>query len=408
MGLLDAPGIRPYNRNSLVMLGDSRLAQCYVDAQKRQRTGYNFISQALALCGQRFKIAGNFATSGQRSDQYMSPANVASARATDAHWLLVYGIVNDVSAAGNAVDYWTTYIKPVVQAWTGAGRGVILITETGANNFAASGAAYMGAVHKYNAQIREYCRARQGVVLFDAAALLMLPGSNMTINSAYSSDGVHIGLMAGANMLGQHFAALLSTLAPPQDRLVSSVDQVYANGGVQWQPNPLFTATTTGGTISGTRPTGVGYGSAPGGSSAVGSIVAGDYGNNFELAITAGGAGAYRLSIDLTGVAVESPGDVFYANGLFSVASGATNFQWAGMYLESNRASVTTATRDGYCVAANGALPSGAQSWVSETERLTIQSGARGWLTAYVDFWFAGAGSATVTMSRLGVWRVPA
>ncbi|WP_206694712.1 GDSL-type esterase/lipase family protein [Novosphingobium sp. NBM11] len=406
---------RIYNSGSLVLIGDSRLAQMYATygTTNKTRNGFNFLTQGFAQAGQRVTVEAMLATSGQRSDQYLAPAQQQAAFATRALWAIVYGIVNDVAATGNTIDYWTVTIKPFVQAWIAAGRKVILITEAGANTLTT--AAQRGAVFKYNQQIREFCRTTPNAVLFDMASLVLTPGQAMTLNSNYSGDGTHINLMAGGNAAGVAFGALLNQLFPPCDGLVKSAGEVYSNGAVQWFPNPLWT-TTTGGVATGTNETWNGNvpagitatATTAGATSITATNAAGTYGNALQLAITTAQAGVVRVQYDLSLIGVENPGDVFYSSAKLGVAAGASNFQWCSTYLESNRAGVTRQVEDGYAVgsAVNGALPSGAYSWVSETERLVIDSGARGWLTGSLRAYFAGAGSATLIVERLGVFRV--
>lgn len=402
-----------FDRNSITLLGDSRLAQMYADTPRLVRNSFNPLAQALALSGQRMRIGASFAVSGLRSDQYLAAANVSAALASNSYWLMVYGVVNDIGQNGNATDYWSVNIKPVVQAWIGTGREVILMTETGQNAFSGS-SANMGAVIKYNRQIRDFCKTTPGARLFDIAALVMQPGTAMTFNANASGDGTHVNLIAGANIAGQALANLFSSIASPCDGLPYSVDQVVANGGVQWHPNPLWLTTSggstgfTGGTVTGTVPAGItAFGGVAGSSVAVSTAARADgYGNDLVLNITAAGAGVVKAQMDLSAVATENPGDVFYVNAALSVAAGASNFQWAGMHLQSNRAGTTTFVEDGFTASGNGSLPSGAYSWTSETERLTIASGTRGWLTAYIMCYFSAAGSATVKVGRCGVWRV--
>ena len=170
----------------------------------------------------------------------------------------------------------------------------------------------------------------------------------MTLNPSYSGDGTHINLMAGASAAGIAFASLLSSLMPPCDGLVHSVGEVYANGAVQWFANPLWT-TTTGGVATGTNVTWTG--NVPAGITATATTAgatgitatnsAGSYGNALQLAITTAQAGMVRVFFDINPSPTEQPGDVFYANAKLSLASGASNFQSASVYLESNRGGVT-------------------------------------------------------------------
>ncbi|MDI4664727.1 SGNH/GDSL hydrolase family protein [Xanthobacter autotrophicus] len=407
--------LKGYNRNSMVLMGDSRLAGFFTDpSTKLRRSGANFLAMALRLSGQRMRVERSFAVSGQRSDQYLTPENVVQALACNSYWLVIYGVANDIGTYGDAVDHFTANIKPVADAWTATGRGVILITETGANTYASS-AANMGAVFRYNRQVRDYCRANRGAILFDAAAVVMDPSQPMALNPAHSGDGLHIGLMAGAHALGSKFADLIKQIAPPCDGLVYSAGQVFANGGAQLHPNPLW-LTTTGGSgysgggtsgtqyMTGTVPLGISKVTAPAGSSIVGSVVAGPYGNDLQLAITAGAAGEVRIVYDFP-AEQEIVGETYYANCEYDVAAGATSFQIAGAYLEANRAGVTTVTQDGITDPSSVALPSGNYTFVSETEGLTIASGARGWFSFRFVTYFSAAGSATLNLRRFGVWH---
>ncbi|MFG1383255.1 SGNH/GDSL hydrolase family protein [Xanthobacter versatilis] len=266
-----------YNPGTMVLAGDSRFAQFFNDpSAKLRRFAGNFITQALRMSGQRMRVEKSFAVSGQRSDQYLSAQNVADILACKSQWLMIYGVANDIGQLSNTVDHFTVNIKPVADAWTATGRSVILITETGNNAYTTAEAR--GAVFKYNRQVRDYCRVNRGAILFDAAAIVMDPSQPMTLNPAYSGDGLHINLVAGGYALGKAFAALIKQLAPPCDGLVYSGGQVFANGGMQLFSNPLW-LTTNGGTgsgvMTGTVPAGITGVSAPAGSSIVGSVSAG-------------------------------------------------------------------------------------------------------------------------------------
>jgi hypothetical protein len=133
-------------------------------------------------------------------------------------------------------------------------------------------------------------------------------------------------------------------------------------------------------------------------------VTTGQVGNDWNLAITTTGSGVIRLLFEISNV--ENPGDKFFANARFRVASGSSGFQCASTYIESNRNSYTKSVEDGYTTTSNGTLPSGTYDWVSETDIITISSGARGWMTMYINVYFASAGSVTLTISQLGLWRI--
>jgi hypothetical protein len=256
----------------------------------------------------------------------------------------------------------------------------------------------------------EFCRNNGGAVLFDIATIAMLPSAAMTLNPAYSGDGAHINLMPGAVAVGQAFADLVTQICTPIDSLVHSAGQVYANGGVQWFPNPLFLTTTGGngsGIMSGPVPKGITAVIAPAGTAISNSIVPVDCGNALQMAIITTQGGPVKIQMDISGVALENEGDRFMANGVFSVDAGSSGFQWGAMHLQAHRGGVTPYVEDGIAYPSSGALPSTAKSWTSMTERLTIPTGQRGWFSAYAYLYFNGPGFAVVRLQRVGVWRQP-
>jgi len=394
-----------FSNNLAVALGDSRLAQQYVTTGKAN--AHNMLTQMQMQCGQRLRVVSNLAQSGKRSNEYLSASNVNAAFATKAMWLIVYGVVNDIAQTAGNPDYWTTYIKPVVQRWIAQGRKVILITETGSNSLGSSGSTYIWPVHRYNMQIKQFCKNEPNALLFDAASLVMTRTTGMQISPTYSSDGLHINLMAGGVLLGQNFATLIQNAGiTPVNKLVYEPSAVYNNGAIQWFSNPLFLNTAAGaGFISGTVPTGLtGMVAGTTGATATSTVTTGQVGNDWNLAITTTGSGVIRLLFEISNV--ENSGDKFFANARFRVASGSSGFQWASTYIESNRSSYTKLVEDGYTTTSNGTLPSGTYDWVSETDLITINSGARGWMTMYINVYFASAGSVTLTISQLGLWRI--
>lgn len=391
--------------NSIVVLGDSRPSQQFVDAStKLRKPAYNPLTIASQKLGQRIRWY-NLAVSGLRSDQYLAASYFNAALATNAHWLMIWGIVNDVSQNGNAVDYWTAYVKPAALAWIAQGRRVILITEPGSNSLSGS-AANVGAVAKYNRQIRQFCLEQPGAVLIDVAATVMDPTATMTFKTSASGDGTHINLVAGAFLAGQEIANVLGALIPPYSGLVTTPGEIFANGGVQFFPNPTFQTTSggTGGTgVTGTVPSGITSIILPASWTCTISTGAGSYGNDVTLAISAAASGIAKIQMDLS--SVESAGDVMYANCEVDVSAGASRLQSASLMLESNRASVSQTGEDGYCAVGNGQWPSTAQTVTLQTPDMTIAAGARGWLTAYLNAYFDAAGSATIKLRRMGVWR---
>lgn len=396
-----------YNRNSMVLMGDSRLAQYKVDVAgtAKRRSGANFITWAQRLTGQRLTIEKMLAASGLRSDQYLAEALVQQALACKSYWLMIPGILNDIAQNGDN-DYWTTIIKPVVERWTATGRQVILHTETGAASLTT--ATQRGAIFKYNRQIRAYARQNRGVIIFDAAEVAMNPANSCTPRSGYSTDGTHIDTCVGGYNLGVRFAALVSQIIPPWNSLPKCIGEIYTNGGVYLFDNPVFTTTdsTAVGIMTGTKPTGVTSAIGPAGSSITSSIAAGAYGNDWTLAITAGGAGTVTVSIPPTSASYWADGSIISSAIQADIASGHSNFQGICLHQEANNGTTTTNCDDGYVASGMGNLQAGAYpGLVLETDLFTIPAGAKasGWYFHQLQFPFTAAGSATVTFRRLGL-----
>lgn len=399
-----------YCIHSIATLGDSRLAQAYTSHTLgvTTRTASNFITQGLALMGQRLNIVSPNAVSGLRSDQYMAADKVAAAFASNAYWLLTGGVVNDIAATGNATDYFTTYIKPVCDAWIASGRAVILMTETGATNMAAS-AANMGAVYAYNRKVRQYCAETANAVLFDVQSVVCDPTQVMAFKTNYSGDGTHVSLLPGAYALGQAFANLMTPLVPPLSRLVETVGETPARGGVQWVSDPLFQTTTGGNTttgVSGTVPAVVtGWTLATGHTVAV-STAAGPVGNDLVLNWSTTQAGTSLLALNITGGGTPVGGSIFDASAIEVVAAGSSNYQGMNIHLENNRATSGTRYVESFFTggSANLALPNTAITYQHQTDPLVMDTTANSWFLVYLKFLFAGAGSATVNIRQAGVF----
>jgi len=395
--------------NAIATVGDSRLAQAWATQGSTFESRYNagnFIPWAMAMMGQRIQFPSNFgfAVSGQRSDEYVK--QIDGALQTNAYWLITGGVLNDIAAFTNTVDYWNVYIKPMVLKWLASGRSAIIQTETGSGTISGAGAASIGAVHKYNRQVMQFCRENSRAICFDVAGTVINPGSSMAFRAGYSSDTTHINMIPGAQALAAAFVTLMQNFIPTNPRLVVFNSENPSNGGLQFFSNPLFQTTTggTGGTgITGTVPAGIT--SVSGGATipTVVSTAAGPYGNDLVLTMTANAAGTLRAVLDLG--ALENPGDILYANCEISLDAGSSNVSGLSIHIESNRAGATAYSESPIASTTQGNLPTTLQTYTLESGDLTVQSGTRGWLTPDVRIAFSAAGSAVVRIRRLGVWR---
>jgi len=406
--------------NQFAFIGDSRLAQVTVTnpPQSPRFNGYHWFTLANNLIGNRmFLPSGNIqALSGLRSDQYTASIYTTPVYASNACNLIIYGAVNDIGqnypTAGTSGSTAYANIKAVADVWTSMGRRVILPTETGATSQAGN-STQVGQTAVFNRLIRQYCTENPNCVLFDVAGVFMDPTQTMAFRTNVSGDGVHPNLVGGVLAGGRAFAQLMAPLVPAYGGLVTTPGEVFANGGVQWFPNPTF-QTTTGGncvttanlTVSGSQPLGITSCSADvSGSTLTSSIAAGAYGNDWVLAMSMPSGGRLHIQMDLTSIGTENPGDIFTANAEYDVAAGATNFQGCSFQFESNRNASTTFTISNYETTSNGFFDSTAKTFQIQSPPLTVQTGTRGWLTNYLDCYFSGAGSATINLRRVGIWR---
>lgn len=393
--VLDIPNVigGKYRKSAVTTLGDSRLAQAWYGnpvAGEPRAAGYNFLPLTRAISMGRLELRPecSFAVSGWRTDQYLASGLVAQALATDSYWLITGGVANDVDQRSDSEDYWTVYIKPVVEAWTATGRKAIIQTETGGTAMAGV-AAKINAVNKYNAAVRRYCAENSGrVYLLDVAELARSSTASMAFKPDFTGDGIHINLMKGSYALAQKLVSIIGNQLPDQNYLPVVPDEVYANGAVQWFPNPLW-LTTTGGNVgtrvTGTVPAGISSWVGDTSVSCAVSTVAGDYGNDLVLAFTASGAGVMRLSMDLTGVAAENAGDKFRLVCESEVDSGHANLSGLPqLHMQYSRGGVSSYSCAAELQAALfGAMPTGKIGpVVLDTGDITIPQGARNWLVA--------------------------
>lgn len=404
--LLGAGDIR-----SIAGWGDSRVAQFYADyPNKFTKNAYNPFAFGLALSGQRARMAFMAAESGLRPDEFATEEKFSACLASGAHWLLMSGPLNGINYAPKVnEDFFNLYYLPYIRRWLGAGRRIILMTEPGANALQGNSDA-LKAKNKFNSQVREFCKLNPGgALLFEYALLILDQSAAMTLNATMSGDGTHANLMTGGLAIGQRFAELISSVIPPLDTLVRSSDEIFANGAFQWNPDPMF-ATNSGGSDANGLLTGVipqGITSTQGPATAVGSMVTGADGRRaWRVVITASGAGEYLIRKTLTSVGTENPGDVFWGNAKITLISGHSNFQSAGVAYSNVRGGTTYLVRDMFAAGANGNMPAGSYSWVSETERLTVRSGARGAVLSEIRVYFSAAGSATLEFQQWGAHAI--
>jgi hypothetical protein len=360
--------------------------------------------------GQRLRIAGNNATSGFRSDQYLTNSTINQAVASDAKWVMIYGVVNDISQNA-ASDPFTNYIKPACETLIAAGMNVILVTDPGATSQSGSTTART-AFQKYNNQIRQYAarsRSYGHVYCFDLAAIVLdLTTTTIAFKSGYSTDGTHY-LANAALVVGRAFATFMTPLVPalPLRKVFGGETAAL---GIQIFSNPGF-LTTSGGTIggfTGTAPAGMTNGSVDAGvSCALTNTTNSDGTKDIILTMSSTGAGRCRMIMDIS-AGNDSPGDIFDIYAQCTITSGATNLVSAELWSEYNQTtnspnsvdySCLTAATTGFGTQGIGDITETLDYWVP----VTIQPGTRGFWTVRFNHYFSGAGNATINWRHLAI-----
>lgn len=163
---------RPLIQNGVVWLGDSRLAREYNTTGSPTATAWKwdgaFMTVGHALAGQRLIDLGNFATSGDRSDQYLTAANIAAGLATNAKYAAFYGCYNDINqnypTATTSGQTCAGNVEAACNSFTSQGRTCIILREPCALSCTNAEIAQMMAV---NTRFAEYLRSNPNVVLYD-------------------------------------------------------------------------------------------------------------------------------------------------------------------------------------------------------------------------------------------------
>jgi hypothetical protein len=397
--------------NHIFQTGDSRQANGFTDVTTQyQFSCMHWFNQANARMGQRMKVVGNNAVSGQRSDQYLSQANINQAIASDAKFVMIFGIVNDITLSASS-DPFINYVKPACEQFIAAGMTVILVTDPGSTGLNGSTAA-RAAFQRYNSLVKAYAarsRANGQVVCFDLAALILdLTTTTIAFKSGYSTDGTHY-LVNAAVPVGRAFAALMTPLVP-----ALPIRKVFGGEtpalGLQIFSNPGF-LTLSGGTIggfTGTAPAGMTNGSVDAGvSCALTSATNADGTKDIILTMSSTGAGRCRMIMDIS-AGNDSPGDIFDVSAQCTIASGATNLVSAELWSEYNQSTNSPNSVDYSCLtAATTTFGTAGPGDIAETLDLTmpvvIQPGTRGFWTVRFNHYFSGAGNATVNWRHLAV-----
>ncbi|MBR1173909.1 hypothetical protein JQ617_08085 [Bradyrhizobium sp. KB893862 SZCCT0404] len=415
MARLYSPGLlTKFNDNTVVGLGDSRVAQIHADGAFLNKNAQNHFTMGNALAGNRAVLVKNLGVSGDRTDQIL--ARLSAALATGAKWLYIHAGCNDIgqnypTATTSGITAWTN-IKTMIDAAVAIGMKVIYVLEPGAANFNTANLLLQLAILNENA--REYAETCPNLVLFDLPSALWSTSATSTsaVSLITSLDGTHENL-ASAYTAGKAFAALLTAILPPRPHGVRGAHEVPGNSLVNLLNNPMFT--TQSGGSAGTGNTGTVCGSWAGqrsgsasGAYSVGTASDGSGLREQIIAATWTAQGEEVRLVQDVAIGNWSPGDRVKLSAEVVVDAGATNLAGVTLYVQANgtgspdgKTAVTS--MDGWCSTAGwGVQTTEGYKVLLETEVLPIPAyTTKSWLTTHLKVVGAGAGSATARVRRM-------
>lgn len=393
------------NPHHIGSVGDSRNADVYANSIKTLKGANSWFNQANALLGQRMIMTVHLAVSGQRSDQFLSDANIDALIASDIKYALIGGITNDVAYNFAAGEPFPSFYVPKLNRLIAAGIVPVLQTEPGSTAYAAS-ATGRGRIQKHNAQVKAFALSKPygQVLVLDFAPYILDPTStgNIVFKAGYLPDGTHNAVPA-ASVAGRLFADLMRDKIPARPARRVMANELPAQG-IQMLSNPGFsvgTAGTVGSGFSGQVPTGFNA-TCDANITCVSSIVAAADGRKgWKWVITANAGGRVRGVFDIP--AGENPNDVFDAFVNVDVATGCTGLTSPILLSDVNRnpggGAVSTPYGDLYADDQTdyGVMLGDRAESLSLHTPVTITNGTRGWWNYELRAKFKTAGAAEIT-----------
>jgi hypothetical protein len=396
--------------NTIVALGDSRVAQIHADGAFRNKAAYNHFTMGNALAGNRAILVKNLGVSGQRTDEILP--RLKQAIDSGAYVLYIHAGVNDIAqsyptAATSGVTTFNN-IRIMIDAAVDAGMLPLVVLEPGANNFTT---AMITQLWILNQLLREYAETCPHLVLFDLGAAIynMAATSTTALALVGTVDGVHEGVLAGYNG-GKAFAQVLTAIMPPRPHGVRSSTEIPANSSLYLTQNPMFTTATGGALGTGITGTVAGFWSTQrsGAATAVASVGTASDGSGLSEQImqtTFTAAGEEMRVVQDVAIGLWSPGDIVQGHAEVAVDAGSVNLASVMVYVQANGTiggnGVAATAMDGYSGAGMGATTTEAYKVNLSTEKLNVPNyDVKSWITLHIKAIAAGAGSATFRVRR--------
>lgn len=392
--------------NSLIALfGDSRLDQW--DATTGRISSWCYINWLNGFLGHPWDVGNDHAVSGQRSDQYLTTANVDDGIASNCLLFFIFGFENDFAQNGIG-SYFTNIVKP--QVLRILANGGIPVLHTDPCDQTMTGSSLRDSIDANNQAIRQFCSDYPRCILVDLAGSTTDPTSRymMKTGYAYSNGGdqnTHFTTKAASR---QALDALATFKRRPE--VCPIIERMVANNvinTIQLGDNALL---LNGGGVAGAGMAGPVAGNAniscTGLVTGVASLVSNPtgFGQRQKMVLTATGVGECVMAMDMT--TLENVGEQFRAHAVVDSDPGNSGLESPLLRLVSQRNGVSAWTSD----LENDTLHGSCEDLLGNTltlrtPTLTIAAGTRNFFTRQIRFPFAGAGSATVYVSRMGVHK---
>lgn len=333
-------GINKQLSNSIVLLGDSRMAQFMIDgspfaSNRTTRTkAAHFLSWASALNGGLLSFRAAFGRSGWRTDQYLNYLDEALSYKASIY--AIFGVVNDIAqyaTTGDTADTIYARLETAILKILYSGFTPLVFIDPGATNFTTT---HHAMLQRINERLVSLAETYNGILLFDMANVVWdMTSATFAFKSGYSADGVHY-TTTGNYFIGKALGDFLAKVLNPTVNQGGNVSYLPANGNIFQVVNPLM-LTTTGGTLN----TGI-TGAAPasfacfrtGTSTAVASVIDAPDGRGkaIKFDVTGVAEGQYiRVQQDMVNTNFAA-GDIIEFGAKALVNSGAENMKMIGLW----------------------------------------------------------------------------
>jgi lysophospholipase L1-like esterase len=389
----------PLNKRTVVLLGDS-ITELNKGISVDNRAG-GYFTWLQALCGQSFSLINNAGVIGETSSQILARTDTDVISYSPTFCFVLCGM-NDPTASSADTDLIESNITSIYNKLNANGIYAILLTMTPT----ASNSAKNAQALQVNKWMFKYFKDKENVQIVDVASELRDPlSATGALKANVSYDGIHPS-NAGGFLMGKKLYDKLYNIIPSTQMFkpTSVFDNFATNTSSSnlWQ-YPLFTGTVTSGLHQ--NYTSIVLSNATYTPSVVAS--SDGVGNSQQFAITATAACstlAGNLQLDFKCFQKPVIGTRVYAICEIEIDAGAVNFAVPVLEIQrDNSAELAFGMRN---VTTQNAItiPSGGLKITLTTPVVAMDATPSSSVYGRLYFLFAGAGNATVRVSKFAIF----